>query len=64
MSDNGHAGWSCKRCGKEQTELKSNNKVIYCAPCKPLARKEQTRAWQKANLSQFHSWRRKEAPCP
>ncbi len=61
MSDNGQAGWRCARCTQPQTEPKSNNKVIYCAPCKPLARKEQTRAWQKAHLADHHSWRRKGA---
>lgn len=57
MSDNGHAGWICKRCEKDQTEPKSHKKIIYCASCKPLARKEQTSAWQKANLAQFRNAR-------
>jgi len=66
MSDNG-AGWRCGRCKQPQTEPKSHPSVRYCAPCKPLAKKEQTAAWQKAHLGQFRNarpdlHRRKEAP--
>ena len=56
MSDNG-AGWICARCGKEQTEPKSHHTVKYCEPCKPLAKKEQTRDWQKAHLADLRGAR-------
>jgi len=56
MSDNG-PGWICKRCGKEQTEPKSHPSVKHCKPCKPLAKKEQTAAYQKAHLADLRGAR-------
>jgi len=56
MSDNG-AGWICDRCGKEQTEPKSHHSVKYCAICRPLAKAEQTAAYQKEHLADLRGAR-------
>jgi hypothetical protein len=56
MSDNG-PGWICARCEKEQTEPKSHHSVKYCPPCKLLAKKEQTAAYQKAHLADLRGAR-------
>lgn len=53
--------WLCARCTKSQTTPKSHQSVKYCDPCRPLAKVEQTRAWQQAHLSDHHSWRKKGA---
>lgn len=57
MSDNGQGGWICARCTKLQTIPKSHPSVKYCDPCRPLAKREQTAAYQKANLAQFRNAR-------
>jgi DNA-directed RNA polymerase subunit RPC12/RpoP len=56
MSDNG-TGWICARCGKEQKEPKSHHSVKRCEPCRPLAKKEQTAAYQKAHLADLRGAR-------
>jgi hypothetical protein len=56
MSGNG-AGWICKRCEKPQPEPKSHPSVKHCQPCRPLAKKEQTAAYQKAHLADLRGAR-------
>lgn len=56
--------WFCARCTQPQSEPKSHRSVKYCPPCRPLAKKEQTSAYQKAHLvdhRSYRNWRRKEA---
>jgi hypothetical protein len=54
--------WRCARCRQPQTEPKPHPLVKYCPPCRPLMKKEQTAAYQKAHLADHRSWRRKEMP--
>jgi len=49
--------WPCARCTKPQPEPKSHPSVKYCPPCRPLAKKEQTAAYQRAHLQDHRSWR-------
>lgn len=49
--------WICLRCNELQEYPKTHPSELRCDPCRVEAKKEQTRAWQKANLAQFRNAR-------
>lgn len=50
-------GWICERCKQPQKEPKSHHSVKYCEPCRPLAKQEQTKAYQKEHLADLREAR-------